>query len=271
MLRWLRKRQMPKARVDAGPRRSRPDRKVLAEPVPAGMPAGCLAYAIGDIHGRADLLQAMMDKITEDAGDRAAESSLILLGDYVDRGEGSREVIDYCLDHVAAWPGETVFLKGNHEDALLSFLANPAEGDAWLGYGGLATLMSYGVGNVREHMSAQDLSVAAEEFSGKLPPEHQRFLASLQHSHQVGDYFFCHAGVDPMTVLDRQAPHVLMWGTGREDLDLSDMPVTVVHGHYVHDRPECFPNRIAIDTGAYFSGRLTAIRLEQGRVDFLNT
>lgn len=269
MLRWFRKPPpSPSNRVSG---RKRYQERVSSAPVPADMPADRLVYAIGDIHGRIDLLQALLQKIMSDAGDRAAETSLVLLGDYVDRGEDSRAVIDYCLDHVTAWPGEVTFLKGNHEDALLSFLDNPADGDAWLGYGGLATLMSYGVGNVREHMSAQDLATVAEDFADKLPAGHLNFLTGLCHFHRIGDYFFCHAGIDPMTVLDRQVPHVLMWGAGREDLDLSNVPVTVVHGHYVHEQPVCSENRISIDTGAYFSGRLTAVRLEQGRVDFLTT
>lgn len=239
--------------------------------VPADLPPGRTVYAIGDIHGRADLLSRLMEVICADAGTRADCATLILLGDYIDRGEQSREVIDFCIEHVSAWPGEVVFLKGNHEDALLSFLDKPVDGDAWLGYGGLATLMSYGVGGVREHMSEGELIQAADELAIALPPEHLGFLKHLQTSHRVGDYFFCHAGIDPDTVPERQASHVLMWGTGKEELDLSHQDLTIVHGHYVHSEPVQHIKRIGIDTGAYFSGRLTAVKLQPSEISFINT
>lgn len=268
MLRWFRKKPVVPDTPPA-PRRRR--RRVEVDAEPAHLPDGQLVYAIGDIHGRADLLEQLLDRITVDAAGHAGPASLILLGDYVDRGEQSREVIDLCLDRVSTWPGEVVFLKGNHEDALLSFLDNPADGDAWLGYGGLATLMSYGVGAVREHMPPEELTRAGEDFAAALPAAHLKFLADLQLSHRIGDYFFCHAGMDPLTVPERQVPHVLMWGTGQEDLDMSAQPLTVIHGHYVHSEPVQQPKRISIDTGAYFSGRLTAVKLAPGEISFLGT
>lgn len=267
MLGWFRKK--PLALTSAPPAGRR--RKKRAETEPAKLPDEQVVYAIGDVHGRADLLDLLLDRISNDAAEHVGSASLILLGDYVDRGEQSREVIDLCLGRVSAWPGEVVFLKGNHEDALLSFLDNPRDGDAWLGYGGLATLMSYGVGAVREHMPSDELLQAGKDFAAALPAAHLKFLNTLQLSHRIGDYFFCHAGMDPATVPDRQAPHVLMWGTGQEDLDMSAQPLTIVHGHYVHGAPVQRQKRISIDTGAYFSGRLTAVKLLPGEISFLST
>lgn len=232
---------------------------------------GRVIYAVGDVHGRADCLRRLLDRVGADlAGSDETEALLVFLGDYVDRGDDSREVLDFCTDISSIWPHEAVFLRGNHEDAMLTFLSDPSAGGAWLRFGGLSTLMSYGVPNVAESMSAERLAEASTILRTRLPTEHLRFLEQTRLSHREGNLFFCHAGVDPGTGADSQNARTLMWGEGT-DTPPRDWPLIVVHGHVVVDAPVLRPREVNVDTGAYFSGRLTCARITRAGIDFLQS
>ena len=230
---------------------------------PAAVPAGTAVYAIGDIHGRADLLADLLARIAADPGRGAAVRRLIVyLGDYVDRGADSRGVIDLALDGVPDG-FEAVHLLGNHERLLLDFLADTVHGPIWFANGGAATLRSYGVEVDDEFypLGRQWYEIQAA-FRGQLPARHLAFLKRMPLTHVEGDYFFVHAGVRPGVPLDEQREEELIWIRGLFLNSAADHGRIVVHGHTIADAPEFRPNRIGIDTGAYASGRLTCLALE---------
>jgi serine/threonine protein phosphatase 1 len=241
------------------------------ETVAPEVPPGSRIYAVGDIHGRADLLRQMHSLIHHDAYERQAPRNVVVyLGDYIDRGDASPAVIDLLLDEPL--PGfQSVHLKGNHEDTLLSFLDDAAFGQGWLLYGGAETLMSYGVRLPRPGSSAQELERAQAELQARLPPRHRRFMAELRLTHEEGDYLFAHAGIRPGVPLEQQQAQDLLWI--RDEFLLSDAEFgkIVVHGHTITARPDVQRNRIGIDTGAFASGTLTCLVLEGAEWSFLQT
>lgn len=223
-------------------------------------------YVIGDIHGRLDLLDRLIEAIRRDAGDRGAESLTVTVGDYIDRGPDSRGVIDRLMAN--PFPGRYVALMGNHEAIMRDFLDNPSVGELWARNGGLETLRSFGV-PVATSWGWPDFVRAAADLRAALTPDETRFLASLRLSFSVGRYFVCHAGVRPGVPLDRQREEDLIWIRGEflnSDMDFGKI---VVHGHTPAPEPEVRTNRINVDTGAVFSGRLTCVVLEDGRHRFL--
>lgn len=235
------------------------------------MPAGARVYAVGDIHGRADLLSEMHGLILADAAASDAERRVVVyLGDYVDRGLESRQVVDLLLDEPLAG-FESVHLKGNHEEFMLVFLEDTGVATGWLNNGGNATLYSYGVGLGDAASMAERVEAAQADLAGKLPPRHLRFLDSLRLSHEEGDYLFVHAGIRPGIPLERQREEDILWI--RDDfLDSTrDHGKVIVHGHSITSEPEVLPNRIGIDTGAFGSGTLTCLVLEGAERDFLFT
>lgn len=238
---------------------------------PAVPPGRCI-YAVGDIHGRADLLKSLHDKILADAATRPAERRMVVyLGDYIDRGGGSRQVIERLIDQPL--PGfEAVHLLGNHEDSLLRFLDDSAAGPAWLFYGGEATVASYGIDpHLRPPRGEDPMLMIQTELRRRLPQRHLDFLRGLKLTHTEGDYLFVHAGVRPGVPLDRQAPEDLLW-IRREFLTSTvDHGWVVVHGHSISTWPENRANRIGIDTGAFASDRLTCLVLEGKSRFFLQT
>jgi serine/threonine protein phosphatase 1 len=239
---------------------------------PAKAPEGRRVYAVGDIHGRADLLRQLLDSIQKDAlgGSYVGKPVLIFLGDYVDRGMQSKQVIDVLLSKAMS-PFETHFLKGNHESAMLDFLSDPGVGPRWAEYGGAETLASYGVRPPRSRTSVDEWAAASEELKRVLPPDHLNFLRNLQLSLLLGDYLFVHAGVRPGVEIDHQSERDMLWI--RDDFlnDARPLDVVVVHGHTPAPRPYRDHRRIGLDTGAYLSGKLTAARFEHESVDFLST
>jgi serine/threonine protein phosphatase 1 len=234
------------------------------------VPAGTRVYAIGDIHGRADLLREINQLIHEDAYERQAPRNVVVyLGDYIDRGPHSRAVIDTFLD--APLPGfERVHLVGNHEDSLLRFLDDLQVGPPWLEYGGDATLASYGV-EPPDARSTRDLLRAQAELHRALPQRHLEFYRKLPLARVEGDYFFVHAGVRPGVPLDEQATADLLWIRGEFLHSNAEFGKIVVHGHSIADDPQVRRNRIGIDTGAYASGKLTCLVLEGEEFSFLQT
>ena len=258
-------RRLAEARLEAQPPSARSG-------PPATVPAGRRVYAIGDIHGRADLLERLIIRLRNDADqmETGTTATLIFLGDYVDRGFQSREVIDFLLSD-ACCGFETVFLKGNHELAMLEFLKDPSTGPRWATYGGAETLVSYGVQPPGPDEPPESWRRACEEFSKALPDAHLQFLTRLPVSVRLGDYLFVHAGVRPDVPLDAQSETDMLWI--RDDFinDHKLFDAVIVHGHTPVNVPYRDARRIGVDTGAYMSGRLTAVRLEGERVDFLFT
>jgi serine/threonine protein phosphatase 1 len=229
---------------------------------------GTRVYAIGDIHGRVDLLRGIERRIQDDAAAApSAHKVVVYLGDYVDRGEHSREVIDWLLDHPLS-DFERVHLLGNHEDSMLRFLTDVQIGPAWLTYGGGATLHSYGV---KPPASDRDFVRAQVELRDRLPPRHLAFLRELSLSHVEGDYYFVHAGIKPGIPLDAQALEDMLWIRDEFLFSRVDFGKIVVHGHTITDAPEVKRNRIGIDTGAFASGKLTCLVLDGESWSFLQT
>jgi serine/threonine protein phosphatase 1 len=239
---------------------------------PAQIPSGRRVYAVGDIHGRADLLIRLMQDLREDTarGEYEGKPILIFLGDYVDRGFQSKEVIDVLLSDIVS-PFETYFLKGNHEAAMIQFLSDPSIGPRWAEYGGAETLVSYGVQPPRTRTSMEEWMQASEVLNAALPSEHLHFLRNLDLSVRIGDYLFVHAGVRPSVPLDQQTEQDLLWI--REEFlgDRRTLDAVIVHGHTPEQKPHRDARRIGLDTGAYLSGRLTAARFEHEEVEFIAT
>ncbi len=236
---------------------------------PPSLSAGLTVYAIGDIHGRADLLDELLRAVSTDAATaRKSRNLLVFLGDYVDRGPGSKAVIDRLLG-LPPEGFDLICMLGNHEDMFLDFLEDPSGGEAWLANGGDATALSYGV-DVSAYFSAQsgdnDLKGLQQALAAAIPAEHKTFLRTLRSYHVEGDYFFSHAGLRPGIPVDRQDPHDLIWIRGTFLRSRKDHGKVVVHGHSVTFEPTEYPeasrlSRIGIDTGAYVTGRLTCLVL----------
>ena len=228
---------------------------------------------MGDIHGRADLLEALLGRIAADAARHRedAQRSLILLGDYIDRGGASRGVVERLLQDPL--PGfSTVRLLGNHEDALLDFLEGRSDGLAWLSYGGLETLMSYGVPLRGYPDTAERAAELRAALAAAVPKAHIDFYRGCILHHAVGDYVFVHAGVRPGISLDKQHPADLLWI--RDEFLRARAPLpgkVIVHGHTICDLPQDLGHRINVDTGAFVSGRLTCLVLRGTRRQFLST
>ncbi|MDH4386696.1 MAG: metallophosphoesterase family protein [Caulobacter sp.] len=225
-------------------------------------------FAIGDIHGCDDLLSALLTEITSATAADAKGPLLIFLGDYVDRGPDSRNVIER-LNSLAARGISARFLCGNHEEVLLRFLERPESAGDWLEFGGRSTLLSYGVhppDDVLHSQAWQDVRMA---LLTALPDSHLRFLRSLEDSIDLGDFLFVHAGVDPSRPLEQQKSHDLRWMREPFLSDPRQLTRMIVHGHSPTLKPHFDRRRIGIDTWAYHSGILTAVELFGTRVRFL--
>jgi serine/threonine protein phosphatase 1 len=219
-------------------------------------------YAVGDVHGRADLLDQVLSRIDADlAAYPDCRPRQVFLGDYIDRGPSSRAVIDRLIKR--ARTHEIVCLKGNHETYVLEFLRNPAILADWRRLGGLETLMSYGLKPSMKADVTEQLELA-KALAASLPKHHRQFLRNLSNSFSCGDFFFVHAGVKPGIPLEQQREEDLLWI--RDDFLLCEhgFGKIVVHGHTPVLEPDMRPNRINIDTGAYATGRLTCLIIESG-------
>jgi len=235
-------------------------------------PPGHAIYAIGDIHGRRDLLDAMLETIQADAAlHPAARRWLVYLGDYVDRGDDVKGVIDRLI--AGPPPGfEQVCLMGNHDAWMLDFLAEPNAGAGWLMNGGSATLASYGVRVGHGFgFSRRRLEKAQASLIEALPPDHRAFLEGLALMWRAGDYAFVHAGIRPGVSLEAQTDRDLLWIRDAFLDDVRDFGAIVVHGHTISDAPVVLNNRIGIDTGAFATGRLTCLVLQDADRRFLQT
>ncbi|MDU6374656.1 MAG: metallophosphoesterase family protein, partial [Bradyrhizobium sp.] len=235
------------------------------------IPPGMRVYAFGDIHGRLDLLEALLAQVERDLAVRPVERPLfIFLGDYIDRGPASRKTIDRLSQ--LSRSQECIFLKGNHEALAIRGLTDRAAFDRWMRLGGFETLVSYGVtpGFLSAGPSRPVPEIQAT-FHAALATGHMQFFRNLQTSFALGDFFFVHAGVRPGVELSQQAEEDLLW-IRSEFLDASnDFGKVVVHGHTPTKAVEVTTNRVNIDTGAFATGRLSCLVVEGAALSVIDT
>lgn len=242
-------------------KRQRRDRR------PHGAP-GKRCYAIGDIHGRLDLLRELLGRIEQDNASRAPKDvSIVLVGDLVDRGPNSKGVVEWAMDPKVDF-AKVYTLMGNHEELMVRCLGGEVESlSNWLENGGYDCVKSYGV--EVGALYGQDPDWVLSQIAPLIPRRHLDFLSSLPHSVRFGDYLLVHAGIRPGVPIDRQSKTDLHW-IRAEFLDSkADHGAVVVHGHTVTEKIEEKENRIGIDTGAYKTGILTAVRLEDADREFI--
>lgn len=223
------------------------------------LPQGERIYAIGDIHGRADLLAELLRDIEkDDATRKPAETTIIFLGDLIDRGPDSAGVIDQVMELARHRYVRTI--AGNHEEMLLASMDSDNVLRKFLEYGGKETILSY-IGDVQEY-NRLSISQLRQRLPEMLPAHHLGFLRSLEDYVRIGDYLFVHAGVRPGIDLDQQEVSDLRWiRAGFLDSN-EDFGAIVVHGHTITEDIAIRNNRIGIDTGAYLHGRLSAVAFE---------
>lgn len=231
---------------------------------------GWRAYGVGDIHGRLDLLDELLEKVHDDIASRSQRKILLVfVGDLIDRGPSSAQVVERLrtYEHPEV---RTVFLLGNHEEVLLRILSGEAELIAkWRLFGGSECLASYGV----DASSLTGLSdeAALEIVRSAIPKEHVEFLESFDDSCRFGDYLFVHAGIRPGIEFEQQRQSDLRWIREPFLLDDTDHGFVVVHGHTIRPEVEMRPNRIGIDTGAFRTGVLSALAIEDQASWLLDT
>jgi serine/threonine protein phosphatase 1 len=231
------------------------------------LPDGRRIYAVGDVHGCADLLSKVFERIDHDLKSRPVANAVqVFLGDYIDRGPNSREVINLLIARQQR--NDVVLLKGNHEDYAIRFLNDPTVLSEWKNIGGLNTVCSYGITPTR-HSDPQSQHELATALRHSMPDSHYRFLHGLALSFTCGDFFFAHAGVRPGVPLHEQSQKDLLWIRDDFLLHEEDFGKVIVHGHTPSREPVVLPNRINIDTGAYATGRLTCMVLDDDQVNFL--
>ncbi len=228
----------------------------------AAAPEGTRLIAVGDIHGHLDLLDDLTNKLERECRRNPARTHLIFLGDYIDRGPASAEVIERLAGLAPDW-ATPHFLRGNHEQCLIDILSGAAPDDtlaAWLDYGGRETLASYGLGGPL--LYSGDLSAIREAVRQAIPAPHRRFVEATLPCLRFGDYLFAHAGIRPGVALEAQSADDLLWIREPFLSSQEDFGAVVVHGHTITPTPENHGNRIGIDTGVYRHGVLTAVILE---------
>lgn len=231
------------------------------------LPAGQRIYAVGDVHGRLDLLSGLLLRIENDLRARPAKDPiLVFLGDYIDRGPQSRQVIDKLIE--LARTRQCVFLKGNHEEFLSKFLQDAAGWDVWVKNGGREALESYGLSWVFDRPSLTP-KLVSQQLALFLPYTHRKFLSNLKSNFSTGDYFFVHAGVKPGRPLAHQNEADLFWIRDEFLSHRGQFEKMIVHGHTPVSEPDVRPNRINIDTGAFMTGRLTCLKIEGESIDFV--
>jgi serine/threonine protein phosphatase 1 len=233
-------------------------------------PSGKRCYAIGDIHGRVDLLADLMDRIEKhDVLRHPRQTSIVLLGDLIDRGPDSKDVVELARTFRSE-RARLYVLLGNHEEMMLRALDGDLEAfNAWMSNGGLTTMRSYGVDMA--NLEGLDIEGFRRRVTDCVPPSHLAFLRSSADSIRFGDYLMVHAGIRPGRSIEEQSPKDLRWirsGFLKSDVDHG---FVVVHGHSQNAEIEVRSNRIGIDTGAHHSGILTAVWIEDAERGFLQT
>lgn len=237
---------------------------------PAGK-EGCRLYAVGDIHGRLDLLEDLLARIERDSASQPpARTFVVFLGDLIDRGPQSAGVVERLRTYAPPNDGRAIFLSGNHEEVFMRILA----GDTrllsdWLKFGGSECAESYGIDS--EKLGGIDAAAAVELIRSKVPRSHREFLKSFGDTFRFGDYLFVHAGIRPGVGLESQDRTDLRWIRDPFLSDNSEHGFVVVHGHTIVSSVEERPNRVGIDTGAYRTGILTAIIIDHDKRRFIST
>ena len=236
----------------------------------ARVPQGIRIYAVGDIHGRYDLLRSLMHTIGEDSADRGSvQCRLVILGDFIDRGPDSRHVTEvlYRLRKSRNF----ICLKGNHENAMVeSYRGNFVALRVWLEFGGRETLISWGL--PPEIIQITNASAVMDAMAEHIPADYIEWMENLPLTHRAGDFFFVHAGVDPTISLRRQTADDLLSIRSPFLEHEGWMGAVIVHGHSITDQAIALNgNRIGIDTGAYRTGILSALAIEGDRQWILQT
>ena len=233
------------------------------------IPKGKRVYCVGDIHGSVRLLEQLHGQILEDAEGFEGTRHLVYLGDYVDRGEHSKQVLDLLLEKPL--PGfEPVYLHGNHEQIMLAFIEYPEMTASWLNFGGREALNSYGI-PLAHVPTRHEIFQLAKRLGNALPDSHREFLQNCRDHWQCGSYYFVHAGIRPGVALEHQIQEDQLWIRDEFLQSKKDHGAIVVHGHSIVPEPELLPNRIGIDTGAFRSGVLTCLVLEGDQQRILQT
>ncbi len=235
------------------------------------MPEGEIVYAIGDVHGCFEAMKDLLLKIKQDRAQRSeAKSTIVFLGDLIDRGPASKEVLEFLIRFKPSW-SNVAYLRGNHEEVMLDVLnGNISAMRSWFEFGGKECARSYGVTNLGQlHINPDHIMMALQR---NVPAAHLTFMDSFSDAFAFGDYLLVHAGIKPKVSIEDQSPHDMRW-IRSSFLDYKKPhPVKVVHGHsVVDDGPENHSNRIAVDTGAHKGRPLTAVRLCAGEEVFLQS
>lgn len=236
----------------------------------ASVPEGRRVYAIGDVHGRNDLLNILIEKILADnSGRSSAESEIIFLGDLIDRGPDSAQVIETTMQ-LKKNASAVRFLMGNHEEVYLAAVRGEEKAVRFFNrIGGRETILSYDI-TMKEYIGL-DMAQLTERMPSLIPQHHIDFVSAFENMITIGDYAFVHAGIKPGVALSEQKPKHLRWI--REEFLEEDSPheKVIVYGHTISDNVVEANNRIGIDTGAYESGKLTALVLEGSERRYLDT
>ncbi|HEX2940941.1 MAG TPA: metallophosphoesterase family protein [Rhodopila sp.] len=231
---------------------------------PATLAPGERVYAVGDVHGCLDRLVSLHEMIAQDLAERPVKhATLIHLGDYVDRGSDSAQVIDWLINGPPVPAQAFINLMGNHEQMMLAAVASVDKEapSMWLMNGGADSLLSWGIPR----------TVPSAEWALRIPRQHLLFIRDLAINHRVGPYFFVHAGVQPGVPLDQQTRHDMLWIREPFLSSRASHGAVIVHGHTPKREPIVHPNRIAIDTGAVVGGALTCVVLEGDKLGFLQS
>lgn len=227
-------------------------------------PEGDLAI-VGDIHGQLGCLDAMIDHLSN----KAPDARWVFVGDLIDRGEHSADVLERILGLQNTRPN-TIIILGNHEEMMLSFLRNPEEtGNKWMRHGGLQTMASYGALNLSQSNTPEVLRQAHEHLLAAIPSGLEQWLSDRPRAFQSGNVVVVHAGADPTLSIEHQKDQALTWGHVRFQQQPRQDGFWVVHGHTIVDVPQESNGVISVDTGAYATGRLTAAFLHGGVVEFI--
>ncbi|MEO0356673.1 MAG: metallophosphoesterase family protein [Pseudomonadota bacterium] len=231
-------------------------------------------YVIGDIHGRMDLLAQLSDVIVTDAEGRPGmtDAIVVYVGDYIDRGDQSAQVLTHLFDLSQAQPDRHICLKGNHEVMMLQALQDPVEyGGRWLRYGGMQTLASFGIRGIHERMDAEDLDHAMAQLRRALPAGMQDWLNTLPKVHRSGNVVVVHAALNPDRDWQDQSDRTRLWGKDTFFERPHKDGLWVVHGHTIVDQAVIADGRMSIDTGGYATGRLTSVGLNGDQAWLLGT
>ncbi|MFG6637682.1 metallophosphoesterase family protein [Sulfitobacter sp. 1A12126] len=226
-------------------------------------------FAVGDIHGCAELLDVLLAKIEAVA---TGEEVCVFLGDYIDRGPDGRGVLTRLFDLSRQYPDKVVCLMGNHERMMLDFIDDPAgAGSEWLRFGGLETLQSFGISVNKRRLDSAGSIELANELEAALPPGMQEWLRSLPLQWSSGNMYCVHAAMSPKRHPNAQREEALLWGHPKFFSEPRDDGVFIVHGHTIVENAGISASRVPLDTGAYKTGRMTAARISKGSCIFLQT